>query len=67
MGFLDDAKDKLGDAVDDHGDKIGTGSTRRPTSADDKTGGKFDDKIDTGADKPRTASTRSTARTTTSP
>ena len=25
MGFLDDAKDKLGDAVDDHGEQIGEG------------------------------------------
>ena len=51
MGFLDDAKDKLADAVDDHGDQIGAGIDKAEAIADDKTGGRFDDKIDTGADK----------------
>jgi hypothetical protein len=30
MGFLDDAKDKPGDAVDDHGEQIGQGIDEEP-------------------------------------
>jgi len=51
MGFLDDAKNKLSDAVDDHGDKIAAGIDKAADVADDKTGGKYSDKIDTAADK----------------
>jgi hypothetical protein len=51
MGFLDDAKDKLSDAVDDHGDQIAAGIDKAAGVAEDKTGGKFDDKIEAGADK----------------
>ena len=45
MGFLDDAKRKVGDAVDKHGDKIGEGIDKAAKFADDKTGGKHADKI----------------------
>lgn len=51
VGFLDDAKDKLSDAVDSQGDKIGDGLDKAAELASDKTGGKFDDKIDLGVDK----------------
>ena len=51
MGFLDDAKDKLSDAVDHHGDKIGDGIDKAAAVASDKTGGTHDDKIGTGAEK----------------
>lgn len=55
MGFLDDAKDKLGDAVDSQGGKIGDGLDKAADFADDKTGGKFGDQIDSGADKAKDA------------
>ncbi|WP_134767157.1 antitoxin [Nocardioides sp. 1609] len=51
MGFLDDAKNKLTGAVDDHGDKIESGIDKAAGLADSKTGGKFHDKIETGTDK----------------
>ncbi len=51
MGFLDDAKDKLGDLVDSQGEKIGQGLDKAADLIDDKTGGKHTDKIDAGADK----------------
>ena len=53
MGFLDDAKAKAADAVDDHADKIESGIDKASDLVDDKTGGKFDDKIESGADKLR--------------
>ncbi len=55
VGFLDDAKDKLSDAVDSQGDKIGDGLDKAADFASDKTGGKFDDKIDLGVDKAKDA------------
>ena len=55
MGFLDDAKDKLTDAVDSQGDKIGDAVDKADDFASDKTGGKFDDKIAPGADKAKAA------------
>ena len=48
MGFLDEAKDKLTDAVDQHGDKIADGIDKAADVVDEKTGGKHDDKIDLG-------------------
>ena len=45
MGFLDDAKKKLGDAVDKHGDKISEGLDKAGDLIDKKTGGKYSDKI----------------------
>ena len=45
MGFLDDAKKKLSEAVDQHGDKIASGIDKAAAVADEKTGGKHTDKI----------------------
>ena len=45
MSFLDDAKKKLTDAVDKHGDKISDGIDKAAAMADEKTGGKHTDKI----------------------
>ncbi|QCW51543.1 antitoxin [Nocardioides dongxiaopingii] len=55
MGFLDDAKNKLTHAVDDHGDKIEAGIDKAADLADSKTGGKFHDKIETGTGKAKDA------------
>ena len=55
MGFFDDAKDKLSDAVDSQGDKIGAGLDKAADLVEDKTGGKFDDKIEMGVDKAKDA------------
>lgn len=55
MGFLDDAKDKLTDAVDSQGEKIGDGLDKAAGLIEEKTGGKFDDKIDAGLDKAKDA------------
>ena len=51
MGFLDNAKAKLTDAVDSHGDKIADGLDKAGDFVDKKTGGKYSDKIDAGTDK----------------
>jgi F0F1-type ATP synthase membrane subunit b/b' len=45
MSFLDNAKKKLTDAVDKHGDKISDGIDKAAAAADQKTGGKHTDKI----------------------
>ena len=55
MGFLDDAKKKLGDAVDKHGDKVGEGLDKAGNLIDEKTGGKHSDKIASGVDKAKGA------------
>lgn len=55
MGFLDDAKDKLTSAVDSQGEKIADGLDKAADLIDDKTGGKFGDKIDLGAEKAKDA------------
>ncbi|WP_340536819.1 antitoxin [Nocardioides sp. GXZ039] len=55
MGFLDDAKNKVADAVDQHGDKIESGIDKTADFVDDKTGGKFSDKIETGTAKAKDA------------
>ena len=51
MGFLDDAKKKLEDAVDQHGDKIAEGLDKAAGVVDEKTGGKYSDKIEQGVAK----------------
>jgi len=48
--MFDNLKDKAGDAVDEHGGKIGEGVDKAGDFADDKTGGKYGDKIDQGGD-----------------
>ncbi len=55
MGFLDDAKGKLEDLVDQHGDKVADGLDKAADVVDDKTGGKITDMIDTGVDKAKDA------------
>lgn len=55
MGFLDNAKDKLADAVDGKGEKIADGLDKAKGLIDDKTGGKFSDKLDTGVEKAKDA------------
>ena len=55
MGFLDDAKKKLSDAVDKHGDKIADGIDKAAGLADQKTGGKHSDKIAGGVAKAKEA------------
>ncbi len=55
MGFLDDARDKLGAAVDSQGDKIGEGLDKVGDLIDEKTGGSHGDKIDLGVDKAKDA------------
>ncbi|MEO7943590.1 MAG: antitoxin, partial [Marmoricola sp.] len=52
---LDDAKKKLGDAVDKHGDKISDGLDKAGHAIDEKTGGKYRDKINTGVSKTKDA------------
>ncbi len=55
MGFLDKAKDKLTQAVDQHGDKIAEGIDKAGRFADEKTGGKHTDKIGQATGKARDA------------
>jgi len=55
MGFLDNAKKKLSDAVDEHGEKIEGGIDKAAALADDKTGNKHTDKIESGAGKAKDA------------
>jgi uncharacterized protein YjbJ (UPF0337 family) len=55
MSFLDKAKAKLTQAVDDHGDKIAQGIDKAAAVANEKTGGKHADKIDKATGKARDA------------
>lgn len=55
MSFFDKAKDKLSDAVDQHGEKIAQGIDKAAAVADQKTGGKHADKIRGGAAKAKDA------------
>ena len=55
MGFLDNAKNKLHDAVDQHGEKISDGIDKAAALADDKTGNKHTDKLETGVAKAKDA------------
>lgn len=51
VGFLDRFKRKAETVVDEHGDKIGEGLDKAADFADDKTGGKYSEKIEAGAEK----------------
>lgn len=51
MGFLDKFKKKAEDLAEDHGDKIEDAIDKVADVADEKTGGKYSDKIETGAEK----------------
>ena len=55
MGFLDDAKAKLGDAVHKHGDTISGGIDKAARTVDQRTGGKHATKIQSGAAKAKDA------------
>jgi hypothetical protein len=55
MGFLDDAKEKLTEAVDKAGNKIGGGIDKAKDLIDEKTGHKHSDKLDEGAEKAKDA------------
>jgi hypothetical protein len=55
MSFLDKARGKLTEAVDQHGDKITRGIDKAAAEADRRTGGKHADKIRTGAAKAKDA------------
>jgi hypothetical protein len=55
MSFLDKAKAKLTDAVDQHGDKIAEGIDKAGAFANDRTGGKHADKIGKATGKARDA------------
>ncbi|MFF5564160.1 antitoxin [Streptomyces sp. NPDC012623] len=62
MGFLDSlkakigpARDKVSDLAQQHGDKIEQGLDKAARTVDEKTKGKYSDKIGTGADKAKDA------------
>jgi hypothetical protein len=56
MGFLSDIKSKLTKTVDSQGDKIiGDGLDKAADLVDEKTDGKYADKIDSGVDKAKDA------------
>ena len=55
MSFLDKAKAKLTEAVDQHGDKIADGIDKAGKAINDKTGGKHADKITQATGKARDA------------
>lgn len=58
MGFMDKlkgAKDKAADLAEEHEEKIDDGIDKAADFADDKTGGKHSDKIDSAAEKAKGA------------
>ena len=55
MGFLDEAKDRLTEAVDQHGDRIGEGLDKAGDLLDERTGGEDSGQIDTRVDLARDA------------
>ena len=48
---LEDAKDKLSGVLGEHGDKVEGGIDKAADFVDDKTGGKYSEKIDDGAEQ----------------
>ena len=54
MGF-DEIKDKLSDAVKQHGDHIDKGIDKAAEFIDEKTGGKYSEHIDAGVEKAKDA------------
>jgi hypothetical protein len=50
MGFMDDALDKAKDLAGDNADKLDGVVDQAAEFVDEKTGGKFSDQIDSGAD-----------------
>jgi len=55
MGFLDDAIGKAKDAASEHSDQVASALDKAGEIADQKTGGKFGDQIDSGVDKAKDA------------
>jgi hypothetical protein len=55
MGMFDKIRKKAEKAVDDHGDKIGSGIDKAADAVSKKTGGKHDDKISKGTSKAKDA------------
>ncbi|MFE0232095.1 antitoxin, partial [[Kitasatospora] papulosa] len=62
MGFLDNlkaklapAKEKVGDLAQQHGDKIDQGLDRAARTVDERTKGKYSDKIVSGTQKAKDA------------
>jgi uncharacterized protein YjbJ (UPF0337 family) len=55
MSFMDKAKAKLTEAVDQHGDKIAQGIDQAGNVVNEKTGGKHAGKIDQATGKARDA------------
>ncbi|MGH3446483.1 MAG: antitoxin [Nocardioidaceae bacterium] len=51
MGFLDKFKSKATETASEHGDKVKEGLDKGSDALKEKTGGKYDDKIDTGQEK----------------
>lgn len=51
MGVFDNIKDKVTELVDQHGDKAGGGVDKAGDMIDEKTGGRYADKVDMGQDK----------------
>jgi MT0933-like antitoxin protein len=51
MGLLDRFRSKAAQTVDDHGDQVGQGIEKAGDVVDDKTGGKYSDKVDTAQEK----------------
>lgn len=45
MGFLDDMKTKAQDLLHQHGDKVNDAATKAGDVVNDKTGGKYADKV----------------------
>jgi uncharacterized protein YjbJ (UPF0337 family) len=54
-GAKDTVVDKVGEAVDKHGDKIESGIDKAAGFVDDKTGGKYHDKIESATGKAKEA------------
>ena len=48
MSMFDNMKDKVGDLVDQQGEKIGEGIDKAGDFVDEKTGGQYADKVDQG-------------------
>ncbi|MEV0847091.1 antitoxin [Streptomyces sp. NPDC049954] len=62
MGFLDNmkarlspAKDKVADLAQQHGDKVGQGLDKAAKTVDERTKGKYSDRIQSGTEKAKDA------------
>ena len=51
MGVFDNIKDKATELVDQHGDQAGQGIDKAGDLIDEKTGGRYADKVDLGQQK----------------